>query len=258
MGYQIEPAADSDKRPEARMAPDGVALTKRLDDGLHQVYEGTIRKAALISQRDWSKWKDAAGSLPEDNLRDHILSHNLDELFELAPAGIGGTPAVRVNERRTYEIEQTIKEEIAPGRLAGLGVVIKGVDIKTLEYPPKLKTAIIESMSSNKRAFGQAEAIQRIGNVKTDAIQDLFEGILNLIAAHMPYADQEIVRHLVGVLQTTYQEALTDDVLAKDFLEANSDAIQKLAESDGPKHLTAGMFPDPSHVGKRHSGNGRP
>ena len=133
--YQIEPASAADERLESRMAPNGEALSPRLDDGLFQVYEETVRKAARIAQREWDEWKETAGGLPEDSLRDHILGHNFDELFEVVTDAADGSPEVRVDKRKLYEIEQAIVAEVAPGRLGGLGVVVRGIDIVKIRFP---------------------------------------------------------------------------------------------------------------------------
>jgi len=161
---QLEPASDADKRPESRIPPDGEALTPKLDDGMYAVYEGTIRKAALMSQatsfaqREFKKcdeepvcrdveettWKKVAASLPEGELRDHIMSHRFDELFELVDSTSGEKPKVRVDKRKIYEIEQAILEKIKPGKLKGLGVLVRGVDIGKIEFPEGAEQVLID------------------------------------------------------------------------------------------------------------------
>lgn len=140
---QLEPAAEADKRPESHIVPDGEALTRKLDDGLYQVYEGTIRKAALILQLTAEKWKNAAGSVPVAELRDHILSHSFDELFEVV-SHADGKPEVRVDKRKIYEIEQAILNGIKPGKLKGLGVVVRGVDIGKVEFPEGAENLLLD------------------------------------------------------------------------------------------------------------------
>ncbi len=163
IGVQIEPASEADKRPESRISPDGEALTPRLDDGMYAVYEGTIRKAAQMSQatsfakREFKKcdeeqvcqdvqettWKKVAGGLPEGDLRDHIMSHRFDELFELVDSAPGEKPEIRVDKRKIYEIEQAILEKIKPGKLKGLGVLVHGVDIGKIEFPEEAKDLLL-------------------------------------------------------------------------------------------------------------------
>ncbi|GIK41369.1 MAG: hypothetical protein BroJett011_52020 [Chloroflexota bacterium] len=156
IAFQIEPASEADKRPESRIAPNGEALTPKLDDGLYQVYEGTVRKAALMSQRiefsdvpirvtkcdemicrdiQVTKWQSVAGSTPEAELRDHIMSHRFDELFELVDSTAGEKPDVRVNKRKIYEIEQAIFNQIKPTKIAIFGVLVRGFDIVKIEFP---------------------------------------------------------------------------------------------------------------------------
>lgn len=157
MGFQIEPASEADKRVESKIAPNGEALTRKLDDGLYQVYEGTVRKAALMAQRiefpdspvvrfskceenicqdvQITKWQKVAGSAPEGELRDHIMSHRFDELFELVDSTSGDKPDVRVKKRKIYEIEQAILEQVKPGKIANLGVLVRSVDIGRIEFP---------------------------------------------------------------------------------------------------------------------------
>jgi regulator of protease activity HflC (stomatin/prohibitin superfamily) len=162
MKVQIEPAAEVEKRPESRIAPDGEALTKKLDDGLYQVYEGTIHKAALMSQstsfaqryvekcegetcRDVEEttWQKVAGSLPEGELRDHIMSHRFDELFELVDSAPGEKPEIRVDKRKIYEIEQAILAQIRPTKIKVLGVLVRGVDIGKIEFRPEAEQLLL-------------------------------------------------------------------------------------------------------------------
>jgi regulator of protease activity HflC (stomatin/prohibitin superfamily) len=162
MKVQIEPAAEVEKRPESRIAPDGEALTRKLDDGLYQVYEGTIRKAALMSQstsfaqryvekceketcRDVEEttWQKVAGSLPQSELRDHIMSHRFDELFELVDSAPGEKPEIRVDKRKIYEIEQAILAQIRPTKIKVLGVLVRGVDIGKIEFPPEAEHLLL-------------------------------------------------------------------------------------------------------------------
>jgi|GEM_PF-5516423 len=155
IGFQIEPAGEADKRAESRIAPNGEALTRKLDDGLYQVYEGTVRKAALMAQRltfdqirfgkceeqvcrdiQISEWQKVAGSAPEGELRDYIMSHRFDELFELGDDTDRNTPPdIRVNRRKIYEIEQAILAQIKPGKITNLGVLVRSVDIGKIEFP---------------------------------------------------------------------------------------------------------------------------
>jgi regulator of protease activity HflC (stomatin/prohibitin superfamily) len=159
---QIEPASVAEKRPESRIAPSGEALTRKLDDGLYQVYEGTIMKAALTSQAtsfaklridkceeqkcldvEQSTWLKAAASLPEGELRDHIMSHRFDELFELVDSAPGEKPEIRVNKRKIYEIEQAILEAIRLTRTGVLGVMVRAVDIGKIEFPKEAKDLLV-------------------------------------------------------------------------------------------------------------------
>jgi regulator of protease activity HflC (stomatin/prohibitin superfamily) len=162
IGFQIEAAVEAEKRPESRIAPEGEALTPMLDDGLFQVYEGTIRKAALMSQAtsfaqlniekcegetcqnvEETTWQKVAGGVPEGELRDHMMSHRFDELFELVDSAPGEKPEVRVKKRKIYQIEQAILEEIKPGKAKGLGVFVRGVDIGKIEFPPEAEHLLL-------------------------------------------------------------------------------------------------------------------
>jgi hypothetical protein len=162
IGFQIEPVSEADKRLESRIESGGEALTPKLDDGLYQVYEGTIRKAALMAQTtSWDKliiekcegqtcynveetgWKKVAGGVPGGELRDYIMSHRFDELFELADSKIGEKPEARVNKRKIYEIEQAILEQIRPGKAKGLGVFVRGVDIGKIIFPPEARDLLL-------------------------------------------------------------------------------------------------------------------
>lgn len=182
ISVQIEPAAEVDKRPEARLAPDGEALTRVLDDGLFRVYEGTIRKAALMSQatsvaklepefetceelvcRDVQKttWQKIAGGLPEGELRDHIMSHRFDELFELVDSAAGDAerPEVRVKKRKIYEIEQAILGGLKGGKAKALGLVIRGVDIGKIVYPEEAEPLLLKRWGAPwQREIGVIEA----------------------------------------------------------------------------------------------------
>jgi regulator of protease activity HflC (stomatin/prohibitin superfamily) len=191
IGFQIEPAAEAEKRPESHIAPDGEALTTKLDDGLFQVYEGTIRKAALMSQAtsfvqrniekcegeacqnvEETTWQKVAGGVPEGELRDHMMSHRFDELFELVDSAPGEKPAIRVKKRKIYQIEQAILEETKPGKAKGLGVLVRGVDIGKIVFPEGAEDLLI-------RRWG-APWTQQIGLIEaeTKAHSDLQARIL--------------------------------------------------------------------------------
>jgi regulator of protease activity HflC (stomatin/prohibitin superfamily) len=155
MKVRLEPADEADKRPESRIPPHGEALTKKLDDGLNQVYEGTVLKAALMSQAtSWAKrevkscddqqpcqdveettWQTVGGSLPEAELRDHIMCHRFDELFELVDSAPGEEPTIRVDKRKIYQIEQAILEKTKVTKIDVLGVLVRMVDIGKIELP---------------------------------------------------------------------------------------------------------------------------
>lgn len=163
IGYQIEPAAEADKRVETSIAPDGEALTPKLDDGLFQVYEGTLHKAALMSQAtSWAKleiekcekqticynvkesgWKKVAGGVPGGELRDYIMSYRFDELFELVDSPAGEKPEARIKKRMIHEIEQAILEQIKPGKAKGLGVFIRSVDIGKIVFPEEARDLLL-------------------------------------------------------------------------------------------------------------------
>jgi regulator of protease activity HflC (stomatin/prohibitin superfamily) len=194
-------------------------------------------------------WKKVAGGLPEAELRDYIMSHRFDELFELVEDGNNGQePKVRVKRRKIYEIEQAILDQIRPGKLNGLGVLIKGVDIGKIDFPRKLTSVVVERMTSEERALGQAQAIESVGLAKTESMAALLDRMLTIITGEFPYADEDVVRQFILILQNLYQRALADDVLIKDMMEANSEALKKLAESEGPKIFSAGMLPDPAQL----------
>jgi regulator of protease activity HflC (stomatin/prohibitin superfamily) len=161
--FQVEPASEADKRDESRLVPNGEALTLNLDDGLYQVYEGTVRKAALMAQRltfeqnrystcedqicqdiQVTTWQKVAGSAPEGEIRDHIMSHRFDELFELADSASGEKPEARVNKRKIYEIEQAILNDIKPKKIAALGVLVRGIDIVKIEFPDGAERVLID------------------------------------------------------------------------------------------------------------------
>lgn len=163
IAFQIEPAAEVDKRDESRIVPNGEALTKKFDDGLYQVYEGTIRKAALMSQATLSAkredkkckevicyeaqetdWKKVAGSVPEGELRDYIMSYRFDELFELINEADRDQPGIRVNKRKIYEIEQAILAQIKPSKISTWGVLVRSIDIGKIVFPEEARNLLLE------------------------------------------------------------------------------------------------------------------
>jgi regulator of protease activity HflC (stomatin/prohibitin superfamily) len=264
---QIEPASVAEKRPESRIAPSGEALTRKLDDGLYQVYEGTIMKAALTSQTtsfaklridkceeqkcldvEESTWLKAAASLPEGELRDHIMSHRFDELFELVDSEPGERPEIRVNKRKIYEIEQAILEAIRATRTGVLGVMVRAVDIGKIEFPRKLTNVVVERMTVRQRARGQAAAIQSIGDAKAETLAALLDRVIGITFTNWPYADADTVRSFIALLRNTYQRALTDDVLTKEIMEEYTDALKKMAESEGTKMFSAGTPMDTAQL----------
>jgi regulator of protease activity HflC (stomatin/prohibitin superfamily) len=161
VAVRIEPAAEVEKRPESRVAPDGEALTKKLDDGLYRVYKGTICKAALMSQATAfakrkietctedrcvdvveTPWQDVVGSPPVSQLRDQIMAHRFDELFELVESAPGEKPEVRVKKLKIAAIENALLEDLKPKRIP-LGVQVLGVDIGKIEFPEEAEDLLL-------------------------------------------------------------------------------------------------------------------
>jgi regulator of protease activity HflC (stomatin/prohibitin superfamily) len=88
-------------------------------------------------------WQKVAGSLPEGELRDHIMSHRFDELFELVDSVPGEKPEIRVDKRKIYEIEQAILAQIRPTKIKVLGVLVRGVDIGKIEFRPEAEQLLL-------------------------------------------------------------------------------------------------------------------
>ncbi len=193
IAFQIEPAAEAEKRPESRMAPNGEALTKKLDDGMFQVYEGTIRKAALMSQStsiaqryieqcnsenqchnvEETTWKVG---VPQGDLRDYIMTYRFDELFELTEPVEGAAPSVRVDKRRIYEIEQAILEKIKPGKAMGLGIQVKAVDIGKIVFPEDAGTMLLDYWKEPWRQDKQFISVEgRVRRVELHAREIVIE-----------------------------------------------------------------------------------
>lgn len=231
--FLIEPASEVEKRTESHITPHGEALTAKLDDGLYQVYEGTIRKAALMAQRltfdqlhfskcedqicrdiEVTKWQDVAGSVPEGELRDYIISHDFDELFELA--GItDGTPQLRVSSRKILEIEQAILNQIRPTRLTFLGVLVRSVDIGKIEFSwwaeglmlgnwgqkikldggIRLADFLAQARVIDARAKAQARILE--GQGEGEARAAFVREALEEIRRYVPIEDEEVARFVL-------------------------------------------------------------
>lgn len=300
LAFQIEPASEADKRPESRIAPNGEALTRKLDDGLYQVYEGTVLKAALMSQRltfdkvrfgkceeqicrdiQVTEWQKVAGSAPEGELRDYIMSHRFDELFELDDSASGEKSEARVNKRKIYEIEQAILKDIRPKKIAALGVLVRGMDIGKIEFPRgaeqllleywkepweqdmfrvsfegRVKRAELEAKEIVIQARANAQARILEGQGEGEARAAFFREVLREIKREAALGNEEMVIAVLRQLISTMVSVkdLQTFIKATAWMEQSTRGLPKPREEDLPPELPESTSMSPNRNGKDNPG----
>ncbi len=214
VGYRIQPAANP--------AGPGVIKEKNLD--LFPVEEETLRKAAFNVTA--GGWNGFGFNAPQNALRDQIMTHRLDELFELGGNAANPTQ-LRVNDRQIKLIEQEVVDTMN-GFAGNLGVLITGLDIRQIDLPDE----VVEALGMEIKSQAEADAIQRIEAQRNAASAGLVNEILDGISSGMGSRSMsDIEVQLANHFATISQRALTDDVLGHQYIAM----LEKLADSEATK-----------------------
>jgi regulator of protease activity HflC (stomatin/prohibitin superfamily) len=213
VGYRITPA----KGPNA---PD-VIKEKNFD--LFPVEKATLQKAAFNGTA--GGWKGFGENVCDGQLRDQIMVHRFDEIFEIR--GDNQDISVRVNERRIRHIEEAIMKTVNSFADASMGVTITFVDIGEITFPDDIEEAIQMRIKSQ----AEAEAIGRIENTRNSAKGDMVTRILNSISEQTNREITDVHLSLATVFAQISRRALTDDVLGREYVKV----LEKLALAEGTK-----------------------
>jgi hypothetical protein len=169
-----------------------------------------------------SEWQKVAGGVPGNELRDYIMSHCFDELFELVDSPAGEKPEARVKKRKIHEIEQAILEQIRPGKAKGLGVFVRAVDIGRIEFSgwaeglmlghwgepwiqdirkiqleggARLAEFLAQAMVIEARAKAQSRILE--GQGEGEARAAFVREALQEIRRYVPIADEEVAKFVL-------------------------------------------------------------
>ncbi len=168
VGYRIQPASN----------PDDPSVIKESNFGLFPVHKETLLKAAFNGTA--AGWTGFGANAPLGALRDQIMTHRLDELFELGGNALDPTHK-RVNDQQIKLIEQAVVDTVNGFATDNMGVEITGVDIRQIDLPDE----VVEALRMEIKSQAEAEAIQRIEAQRNAARGGLVNEILDGISAGM-------------------------------------------------------------------------
>lgn len=228
VGYKITPAPN----------PNALSVLKEKNYGLFPVAKETLCKAAFNATA--GGWTGFAKGAPASQLRDQIMAHRFNELFEIHTEK--QDISIRVNERQIKHIETAILDTVNGFADTAMGVTITGVDIVEITLPDDVTAAV--NMGIRSRA--EAEAIQTIEETRNFARGEMVANILASISSqtNQPIGDMEL--RLATVFANISRRALTDDVLGHEYVKV----LEKLAAGDGMKIFNAS--PNQSALGPEH------
>lgn len=136
VSFQIEPRADTDKRPET------FAERKRFDqvvDNVYPVYQESVYKAAYKASK--GDWRKATCDALQGTFRDVLARHNLDEIYDYPVATGDDLQAVAARQRKKplmlSDLEKTIQREAAKTAVAW-GVRVNRVEITSVRMPEEI------------------------------------------------------------------------------------------------------------------------
>lgn len=109
------------------------ALTndKIIGDDYNQCYESI---AKLVAAKGADVW-EASRSAVANNLRDAIMSERFEDLFKISE--VTEDLVAKVSQRKILEIENLVFEKAKETKIKD-GIVLKVVDIQTVEFPEKI------------------------------------------------------------------------------------------------------------------------
>jgi hypothetical protein len=112
---------------------------KTIGDEIGKCYHNTAILVAKKASKIWDSCKGPVGN----NLRDIILTEYFEKLFELSQDH--ASLEARINERKIAEIEKIVLEKVKKSKLSD-GVVLRGVDISSIDFPPEIKAKVNEEV----------------------------------------------------------------------------------------------------------------
>ncbi|RMF02297.1 MAG: SPFH domain-containing protein [Chloroflexi bacterium] len=239
--YQITPAD-----------PVTPGVLKESKFGVFPVDIQTLTKAGFNGTS--GGWKGFGDNVPVGRLRDQVMAHQLDELFDFNVTA--GTLSARVNSRKIKEIEDAILAEINSFADDGMGITYGNIDIREISLPKDVRDAVHTRLKSE----AEAEAIQRIEGQRNTTRGGLVRAILNgMAAAGVTIGPAQL--QLATEFARITRRALADDVLGHQYI----DMLTKIAEGDASKIFN--ITPEPTTVdlenvpwlgsnGNGHNGNG--
>jgi regulator of protease activity HflC (stomatin/prohibitin superfamily) len=257
VGFQIEPKAVTDQRPESFVEPDGEALSEVIGD-IYKVYKATIKKAVYhITPVGWNVLTLAVA---QNLLRDIIATYNFDEIFKRVDE-VGGEPGGFDPDQRTIkEIEDKIMEKLSAAA-PQWGAQAQGVDIREIRIREdvleklldwwgaewKRRIAIKEAEGEReativkadgeriallRSAEAEARALTALERVKAEARGEMIRQMtdaLNQVPGNMAL-------RFIRVVEQLSRDMVTDNIGARRYIEV----LEVLAKSEGQKTIIIG------------------
>jgi regulator of protease activity HflC (stomatin/prohibitin superfamily) len=257
VGFQIEPKAVTDQRPESFVEPHGEALTEVIGT-LYKVYKATLEKAVYHITPDG--WSVLTPAVAQNLLRDIIATYNFDEIFKRVGEVEGEPGGFDPDQRTIKEIENKIMGSLSAAA-PEWGAEAQGVDIREIRIREdvlekmldwwgaewKRRIAIKEAEGEReativkvdgeriallRSAEAEARALTALERVKAEARGEMIRQMmdaLNQVPGNMAVRFMSVVEQLS-------RDMVTDNIGARRYIEV----LEVLAKSEGQKTIIIG------------------
>jgi regulator of protease activity HflC (stomatin/prohibitin superfamily) len=190
------------------------------DAKLFPISKEMLRRAAF----NVADWHLLAQGACKNMLRDQIMAHTIDELFN----ELSGEASARVNQRQIKIIELAVQEAVNKFTIGNVGVEITGVDVRQITLPK-------EAMDMYIKSRAEADAIRRIEESRNTARGELVTSILSSIVNQTNRQPSNFELGLATIFARLSRRELTDDVLGHQYVEV----LKALAEGKGTNIFNA-------------------
>ncbi|MBM3303264.1 MAG: hypothetical protein FJY85_25380, partial [Deltaproteobacteria bacterium] len=218
-------------------------------EGVYPVFKEAVYRA--VYGIDPTSPEDAVKGVSGAFLRDEILKHSLDDLYDYSAADM---PKTRGN------VIEAIEGAVQP-RLAEIledwGLKLLGVDISTVEMPEDIKAKVLqwwataweserlgvqaegERHAMAERGRGQAQALTAVEEEKARIGQQLIHNLISTLSGATINLNPLIAARILKLLEVLLARMACDSVTALRQL----DTLEKLLEGEGSKTLVIGEPP---------------
>jgi len=250
VGYQVEPRAETEDR--GGVAP-SIPEAAGVIEGVHPVCKESVYRA--VYRIDPASPEEAVSGVLDAFLRDEVLKHNLDALYDYS---VAEGPRTRGNV--IAAIEDAMEPRLRDA-LTDWGLKLLGVDISTIEMPEDIRAKVLDWWGTAwererivahaegqrramvERGTGQAAVLGAVEGKKdevrerlTRQLMDVVRGIAGIQGVQL---DSSVAVRLIEVLEAVSTRMTCDSETALRYL----DALEKLMQAEGDKTLIVGNSP---------------